>query len=90
MACMIQNSLVGKVPEESDAFPEAAYESVKAFKDALRQAFPQSETVVTSKEEQRKVKALSFYETLYIIDPETGGRILPSYTFRLQRAKWFR
>jgi hypothetical protein len=78
MAWMIQNSLVGKVPEESDAFPEAAYESVEAFKDALRQAFPQSETVVTSKEEQRKVKALSFYETLYIIDPETGGRILPS------------
>jgi len=80
MALMIQDNLIGKALEESDAFPEAAYESVQAFKDALRQAFPQSETVVASKEDQRNVKALRFYEALFIIDPETGDRDPPSYT----------
>jgi hypothetical protein len=88
MAWMIQNNLVGKAREESDAFPEAAYKSVEAFKDALIQAFPQSETVVASKEEQRKFKALRYYETLSIIDPETGDRDSPE--LYVQRAKWFR
>jgi hypothetical protein len=88
MAGMIQNSLVGKALEESDTFLEAAYESVEAFKEAPRQAFPQSETVVASKEDQRKVKALRFYETQSIIDPETGDRDPPE--LYVQRAKWFR
>jgi len=88
MGLMIQDNLIGKALEESDAFPEAAYESVQAFKDALRQAFPQSEAVVTSKEDQRKVKALRFYETLSIIGPETGDRDPPE--LYVQRARWFR
>jgi len=53
---------------------------VQAFKGALRQAFPQSETVVASKEDQRKVKALRFYETLSIIDQKPEIGIPPSYT----------
>jgi len=36
MALMIQDNLIGKALEELDAFPEAANESVQAFKDALR------------------------------------------------------
>jgi len=88
MALMIQDNLIGKALEESDTLPEAAYEFVPAFKDALRQAFPQSETVVASKEDQRKVKALRFYETLSIIDPETGDRDPPE--LYVQRARWFR
>ena len=72
MALMIQDNLVGKALEESVIFPEAAYESVQAFKDALRQAFPQPETVMASEEDQWKVKALRLYKTLFIIDPETG------------------
>jgi len=59
---------------------------VQAFKDALRQAFPQSETVAASKEDQRKVKALRFYQTLSISDPETGDRDPPE--LYVQRAKW--
>ena len=88
MALVIQDNFIGKALEESDAFPEAAYESVQAFKEALRQAFPQSETVAASKEDQRKVKALRFYETLSIIDPETGDRDPPE--LYVQRARWFR
>jgi hypothetical protein len=87
MAGMLLNSLVGKALKEVDAFPEVAYESVEGFKDALRQAFPQSDTVVASKEEQRKVKAMRFYETLSIIDPETADRDPPE--LYIQRAKWF-
>ena len=33
MAMVIQENLVGKALEESDAFPEAAFESVQASKD---------------------------------------------------------
>jgi len=88
MAFMIQDNLIGKALEELGAFPEAAYESVQAFKDALRQAFPQSEVVVASKEDQRKVKALRFYETLSIIDPVTGDRDPPE--LYVQPARWFR
>ena len=50
--------------------------------------FPQSETVVASKEDQRKVKALRFYETLSIIDLETGATDPPE--IYVQRARWFR
>jgi len=74
MALMIQDNLIGKALEESDTFPEAVYESVQAFKDALRQAFPQPETVVASKEDYGNAKVLCFYETFSIIDPETGDR----------------
>jgi len=35
MALMIQDNLIGKALEESAAFPEAASESMQAFKDAL-------------------------------------------------------
>jgi hypothetical protein len=88
MVLMIPDNLVGKALEVSDAFAEAAYDSVQAFKDALRQAFPQLETVVASMEDLRKVKELRFYQTLSIIDPETGGRDPPE--LYVQRARWFR
>ena len=54
---------------------------MQAFKDALRQAFPQSETVVASKEDQRKVKALHFLRDSLYYDPETGDRVPPSCTY---------
>jgi len=41
MALMMQNNLVGRSLEKSDAFPNAAYELVQVFENALRQAFPQ-------------------------------------------------
>jgi hypothetical protein len=71
---IIQDNLVGKALKVSDTFPDAAHESIQAFKDALRQAFPQSGTVVASLKNQRKVKALRFYDTLSMTDPETGQR----------------
>ena len=72
MALMIQDNLIGKALEESDAFPEAAYESLQAFKEALRQAFPQSETVAASKEDQRKVKAVFYIVQSVRPVPRTG------------------
>jgi len=41
MTLMMQDNLVGKSLEKSDAFPNAAYKSVQVFEDALRQAFAQ-------------------------------------------------
>ena len=43
---------------------------------------------MASKVDQRKVKALRFYETLSIIDPETGDRDPPE--LYVQRARWLR
>jgi len=71
MPLMLQDNLIGKAPEESEAFRETAYVSAQAFKKALKKAFPRSETAV-SKADQRRAKALRYYETLSIGDPETG------------------
>ena len=43
---------------------------------------------MASKEHQRKVEALRFYETLSIMDPETRDRDPPE--LYVQRARWFR
>jgi len=43
---------------------------------------------MSSKEDQRKVEALRFYETLSNMDPETGDRDPPK--LYIQRARWFR
>jgi len=41
MALMMQDNLVGRSLEKSDAFLNAAYVSIQVFENALRQAFPQ-------------------------------------------------
>ena len=70
MALMIQDNLIGKALEESDTFPEAAYESA-GFQGRSETGVP------TIGNGGVKAKALSFYETLSIIDPETGDRDPP-------------
>jgi hypothetical protein len=44
--------------------------------------------MVVPKEDQRKVKALRYYDTLSVIDPKTGTRDPPELYVR--RAKWFK
>jgi hypothetical protein len=67
---MMQHNLTGRAFAESETFSTATFASVTAFKEALERAFPRSGMVVP-KEDQRKVKALRYYETLSVIDPKT-------------------
>jgi hypothetical protein len=80
---MMQHNLTGR----AFANRRRSFVSVTAFKGALEQAFPRSGMAVP-KGDQRKVKALRYYETLSVIDPRTGKWDPPELYVR--RAKWFK
>jgi hypothetical protein len=78
---MQRYNLIGQALEEPGTFREAAYESVQAFKEALRQAFPQSKRVVDSIRNRERLRNYVFMRICLLLTERPEIDILPSHTF---------